>query len=221
MLRLLTNLETDRHKLLKIILLGQSELASMLARPDLSQINQRITSRYHLDGLQRTDLSCYIRHRITVAGGGRSPLFDKRACGVIYQLTGGIPRLINNLCDRSLLGAYSEGKEQVDQPPRRQPAHRLLLPLAGLLAAALAVGVWLGSFTSEKSPPATAKSTAVENDTAGAVPGNEASASADDAADPLLHSAGKKGENQINIGPITVRETSSDRRDTSAHVVHP
>ncbi|MCB2218266.1 ExeA family protein [Desulfofustis glycolicus] len=236
MLRLLTNLETDRHKLLKIILLGQSELALMLARPDLSQINQRITSRYHLGGLQRSDLSGYIRHRVTVAGGGRSPLFGKRACRAIYELTGGIPRLINNLCDRSLLGAYSEGKEQVDQrtvkraarelfgdrqPPRQRPARRLLVPLAGLLAAALAVGMWLGSFTSDHSPPDTAKSTGVEDDTADAPPGNEASASADDAADPLLYSAGKKGENQINIGPITVRDTSSNRRDTGAHVVHP
>ena len=70
MLRLLTNLETNQQKLLKIILLGQSELASILARPDLEQINQRITSRYHLKGLKREDVDAYIAHRIMVAGGG-------------------------------------------------------------------------------------------------------------------------------------------------------
>lgn len=236
MLRLLTNLETDRHKLLKVILLGQSELATMLTRPDLSQINQRITSRYHLGGLQRNDLSGYIRHRITVAGGGRSPLFDKRASKTIYELTGGIPRLINNLCDRSLLGAYSEGKEQVDQqivkraarelfsdqqPRRRRSSRRLIVPIAGLLAAALAVGMWFGSVTSERSPAKTDEANVTDNDAAPTVPADEDHDKSDDAADPLLRSAGGKGEHQINIGPITVRESSSNRREPGAHVVHP
>jgi len=239
MLRLLTNLETDRHKLLKIILLGQSELASMLARPDLSQINQRITSRYHLDGLQRDDLGAYIKHRITVAGGGRSRLFDKNAIKVIYKLTGGIPRLINNLCDRSLLGAYSEGKEQVDQrivkqaarelfgsqqPQHRPPPRRLLVPLVGLLVAALAVGMWLGSSPSERAPaepPGAAESAAVGNEDAGTLPAHDTYDAADDAADPLLQVAGRKGKNHITIGPITVREESSSQHDPGTHVVHP
>lgn len=115
MLRLLTNLETNRQKLLKIFLLGQSELLSILSRPDLTQISQRITSRYHLKGLVKSDMEAYINHRITVAGGGRARLFSKRAVKRIYVLSDGIPRLINSLCDRSLLGAFTEGKDQVSE----------------------------------------------------------------------------------------------------------
>ena len=115
MLRLLTNLETDRQKLLKIALLGQSELGSLLKKPELEQINQRITSRYHLQGLSREEVEAYIAHRVMVAGGGRSSFFTKGAISQISSKSRGIPRLINSLCDHALLGAYSEGKEQVDK----------------------------------------------------------------------------------------------------------
>lgn len=114
MLRLLTNLETDRRKLLKIFLLGQSQLASILSRPDLEQINQRITGRYHLKELERDDVSAYISHRISVAGGGRSTLFSRGAVKEIYKLSRGIPRVINSLCDCALLGAYSENRDSVN-----------------------------------------------------------------------------------------------------------
>jgi general secretion pathway protein A len=115
MLRLLTNLETNRQKLLKIFLLGQSELGEILGRPDLNQISQRITSRYHLQGLHKDDVDAYIIHRITVAGGGRARLFSKGAVRRIFALTRGVPRLINSLCDRALLGAYTENKDRVDE----------------------------------------------------------------------------------------------------------
>lgn len=114
-LRLLTNLETNKEKLLKIILLGQPELRDILNQPQFSQINQRITSRYHLLPLQERDVGAYINHRIKVAGGGRVRLFSDKAIKRISELSKGIPRLINLLCDRALLGAYVEDKDQVDR----------------------------------------------------------------------------------------------------------
>ena len=114
-LRLLTNLETHKEKLLKIILLGQPELRQLLDQPELSHINQRITSRYHLAPLQEQDVLAYVEHRIRVAGGGRARLFSDKALKRVYELSQGIPRLINLLCDRALLGAYVGEKDQVDQ----------------------------------------------------------------------------------------------------------
>ncbi len=114
-LRLLTNLETDKEKLLKIILIGQPELRETLNRPGLTQINQRITSRYHLLPLQEQDVFAYITHRCKIAGTGRASLFSDKAVKRIHKLSQGIPRLINLLCDRALLGAYVEGKDQVDR----------------------------------------------------------------------------------------------------------
>lgn len=160
MLRLLTNLETDQQKLLKIVLLGQSELGSILARPDLEQINQRITSRYHLKGLKRTDVEAYIAHRVMVAGGGRSTFFSRGALSEIYSASRGIPRLINSLCDHALLGAYTENIEQVDKKIAqkavaelfgnnvlsRNPKIRFRLILTTTIILLLVVsGLWLAS----------------------------------------------------------------------------
>ena len=125
MLRLLTNLETDQRKLLKIFLLGQSELASIVKRPDLEQINQRITSRYHLKGLERNDISAYIAHRVSVAGGGRSILFSNGALKEICKVSRGIPRMINSICDHALLGAYSENKPKADKNIIRKAASEI------------------------------------------------------------------------------------------------
>ena len=160
MLRLLTNLETDQQKLLKIVLLGQSELRTILARPDLEQINQRITSRYHLKGLKRADVEAYIAHRIMVAGGGRSTFFSRRALNEICKASRGIPRLINSLCDHALLGAYSENKEQVDKNIAQkatseilgnnglgpEPKFRFRLILTtGIILMVVVLGLWFGS----------------------------------------------------------------------------
>lgn len=109
--RLLTNLETTREKLLQIILVGQPELKAMLARPELRQVAQRITARYHLAPLSLRETKDYIRHRLKVAGGGR-PLFSPLAILAIHRLSGGIPRLINVICDRALLGAYASERAQ-------------------------------------------------------------------------------------------------------------
>jgi len=105
-IRLLTNLETNKTKLLQIILVGQPELKESLKRQDLRQLNQRITARYHLLPLSLNETRAYIRHRLTVCNG-RPDIFKESAIRKIYQLSSGIPRMINILCDRALLGAYS------------------------------------------------------------------------------------------------------------------
>jgi len=125
-LRLLTNLETDTHKLLKIILIGQPELQQKLESPEVSQINQRITSRYHLSPLSEADAFIFIHHRLIVAGGGRMQFFSEDALKRVYQISRGIPRLINILCDRALLGAYVEGKDQVSEKIVLKAAHEVL-----------------------------------------------------------------------------------------------
>jgi len=108
-LRLLTNLETDQKKLLKIVLLGQTELRQILSQDGAAQISQRITSRYHLLPLDRDNTFAYIHHRLAVAGE-REKVFSKAALARVFELSQGIPRLINVLCDRSLLGTYVEEK---------------------------------------------------------------------------------------------------------------
>lgn len=114
-LRLLTNLETDTQKLLQIVLIGQPELREMLKVPALSQVSQRITTRYHLDSLQLADVSAYIQHRISVAGGDpRTLAMSDSVIRIINKHSGGIPRLINVICDRALLGAYAENKAYID-----------------------------------------------------------------------------------------------------------
>ncbi|MDD5412824.1 MAG: AAA family ATPase [Methylobacter sp.] len=105
-IRLLTNLETNKTKLLQIILVGQPELKELLKRQDLRQLNQRITARYHLLPLSLDETRAYIRHRLTVCNG-HPEIFKQSAIRKIYKLSSGIPRVINILCDRALLGAYS------------------------------------------------------------------------------------------------------------------
>lgn len=124
-MRLLTNLETSERKLLRIILLGQPELAAMLARPELRQLAQRIVARYHLGSLTQTEVAAYIRHRLEVAGTQR-PLFPPAVVRQVYRLSGGIPRLINIVCDRALLGAYVEGKERVDRATLAKAAREVI-----------------------------------------------------------------------------------------------
>jgi len=104
-LRLLTNLETNQRKLLQIILLGQPELRTKLSKPELRQLSQRIIARFHLGPLSKKDVSAYVAHRLAVAGISNE-LFPPSTINKIYKLSGGIPRLINVLCDRALLGTF-------------------------------------------------------------------------------------------------------------------
>jgi general secretion pathway protein A len=112
-LRLLTNLETSERKLLQIILIGQPELRTMLARPELEQLAQRVIARYHLGSLSEAETGTYIEHRLTVAGATAIAPFPRKLMGLIHGLTKGVPRRINLLCDRALLGAYVENQPQV------------------------------------------------------------------------------------------------------------
>ena len=114
-LRLLTNLETNERKLLQIILIGQPELRDLLARPELEQLAQRVIARYHLGALTEAETEAYIRHRLSVSGMTTAMPFDAKAMRRIHQLSRGVPRRINLLCDRALLGAYAGGKGQVDR----------------------------------------------------------------------------------------------------------
>ena len=107
--RLLTNLETETQKLLQIILIGQPELRELLGRVDLRQLAQRITGRYHLDPLSGDETAAYVRHRLCVAGATRE-IFTNGALREMQRLSGGVPRLINIISDRSLLGAFTEDR---------------------------------------------------------------------------------------------------------------
>lgn len=114
-IRLLTNLETDNSKLLQIILVGQPELLEKLSQPEMRQVMQRITARFHLGALSRHELESYVAHRLSVAGvQGR--LFPVATLNRLYSMTKGVPRLINIVCDRALLGAFVERHTRVEVP---------------------------------------------------------------------------------------------------------
>ena len=114
-LRLLTNLETAERKLLQIMLIGQPELREMLERPELEQLAQRVIARFHLSALDARETAQYITHRLAVAGLRTASPFTADAIKRIQRWTHGVPRRINLLCDRALLGAYSQGLPQVDR----------------------------------------------------------------------------------------------------------
>jgi general secretion pathway protein A len=123
-MRLLTNLETNERKLLQIILIGQPELAAMLECPELRQLAQRIVARYHLGPLTRQEVAAYVQHRLEVAGTQRQ-LFPAAIMGRLHRLSGGIPRIVNVMCDRALLGSYAQGKERVDRATLEQAAREV------------------------------------------------------------------------------------------------
>jgi general secretion pathway protein A len=144
--RLLTNLETAKHKLLRIILVGQPELRRLLARPDLRQLAQRITARYHLPPLDSQETAAYIRHRLRVAGG-HVEWFTGGALRTINRRSCGIPRLINIICDRAMLGAFSQNARRISAGIVRQAARETLqggpAPAGRALHPWLALGVGL------------------------------------------------------------------------------
>jgi general secretion pathway protein A len=127
--RLLTNLETETQKLLQIILIGQPELRETLARPELRQLAQRITARYHLRPLDETGTAAYLRHRLNTAGADRFP-FSADAVRRVYQRSGGVPRLINVIAERALLGGYAHDLLTVDAKTVDRAANEALAPSA-------------------------------------------------------------------------------------------
>jgi general secretion pathway protein A len=154
-IRLISNLETSNDKLIQIVLAGQPELADMLAQTELRQLNQRITVRYHLRAMDFNDMKSYIEHRLEIAGGGWVVAFKHRAMSMLFKETGGIPRLINVICDRALLIAYGEEKREITPTVmtqainevrgelHRRPAtmhwRRIVLSLLGILIMGLAI----------------------------------------------------------------------------------
>jgi general secretion pathway protein A len=157
-LRLLTNLETNERKLLQIILIGQPELRAMLVRPDMQQLAQRVIARYHLEALTEQETAHYVRHRLAVAGLRQDNPFDQRALRRVFRYSRGVPRRINLLCDRALLGAYASTKLTVDRriideaaqevldaadfgTVRRARYERMALVGVGLAVGATLVGV--------------------------------------------------------------------------------
>jgi len=148
-IRLLTNLETNERKLLRIILIGQPELGDTLDRHELRQLAQRITARYHLEALDSDDIHAYISHRLRISGAS-AEIFTRSARQLIYRQTHGVPRLINVLCDRCLLGAYVDGIHRVNRRIVSQAAREAFpskkfrrWPLAISLGLALAIFVSL------------------------------------------------------------------------------
>jgi general secretion pathway protein A len=126
-LRLLTNLETHEKKLLQIILLGQPELQDIFLKPELRQLSQRVTARFHLDALTKEEIAPYVYHRLAVAGCAfPEMLFPEKTIHKLYSISKGIPRVINLVCDRSLLGAYAENKKCIENPLLQKAAKEVL-----------------------------------------------------------------------------------------------
>jgi general secretion pathway protein A len=138
--RLLTNLETNHHKLLKMIMLGQPELREMLERPQLRQLSQRITARYHLGSLPKNQIAAYVSYRLEAAGHMRGQLFSPRALKKLSRLTGGVPRLINAICDRALLGAFVQGKDRIDARTLAAAAREVTGKESGVRPTRVAIG---------------------------------------------------------------------------------
>jgi general secretion pathway protein A len=126
-IRILSNLETDKEKLLQIVLVGQSNLKTVLKDPQMRQLDQRVSIRYELTPLNRDEVAAYVSHRLTVAGCSASVTFDPKALDAVYRRSDGIPRLINLLCDRALLAAYWTRTNRVTPDMVSQAARNLEL----------------------------------------------------------------------------------------------
>jgi len=165
-IRILSNLETDKEKLLQIILVGQLNLQTLLRSPELRQLDQRVSIRYELSPLDEETVAGYVAHRLTIAGGSASVAFTAKALTLVHRFSGGIPRLINLICDRALLAGFSLKANRITPEMVQHAAasldlhtpiklgpfawfrHRASLAAAALvvlLAASLAVGAtaWL------------------------------------------------------------------------------
>ena len=163
--RLLTNLETAKQKLLQIILIAQPELRKKLSQSNLRQLAQRVTGRYHLEPLSKDESERYIEHRLKV-GGGLGNIFDERAKREVFKFSKGVPRLINVICDRALLGAYSsevrkvtpqivqKAAKEISGEKNLVDAQNWMLPAISIITAViLAVGIW--AVTRDSRVPAT------------------------------------------------------------------
>jgi general secretion pathway protein A len=181
-LRLLTNLETNQRKLLQIIMVGQPELRDQLEKPEMRQLAQRITARYHLGPLSKKEVVEYVSHRLAVAGV-QARLLPPSIMDKLFRLSGGIPRLINVICDRALLGAYVQGQERVDAATlakaarevfegpedRRRTRTKMGWALAGLILMVSAVAL-AATFYNHRAQPVPPPSVLTTPQTARPVP---------------------------------------------------
>ncbi len=220
-LRLLTNLETNQRKLLQIIILGQPELLDILARTEMRQLAQRITARFHLQPLTKNEVKAYVSHRLAVAGQNIQ-LFPENSIKLLYKLSNGVPRLINIICDRALLGAYVESQYAVHPPiikkaatevfgelknvEKQQKNKRWLYPLAAFSSIAI-IGIILFFYLTQT----------VESDANGAPPAllsdiknEQPSLNSED----NIHASSDNTEiEQISIQPAS--ETQNEIKDDS------
>jgi MSHA biogenesis protein MshM len=153
-LRLLTNLETEKRKLLQVVLFGQPELNDHLRHHSVRQLRQRISFQYELKGLRHEELERYLRHRLAVAGYAGDTLFNKAAIAKLHRITGGTPRLINIVAHKALMLAFAEGRQQVtrkhialagaDTPEVRRDWQPLAI-VAGVMLVLLGISVWVGA----------------------------------------------------------------------------
>ena len=239
-LRLLTNLETNERKLLQIVLIGQPELRTMLARPDLEQLAQRVIARFHLKALSEAESMQYIRHRLAVAGMTRGMPFERQALERIHALTRGVPRRINLLCDRAMLGAYARGTHRIGRSivdkaagevfgrvePRiakRAPARRMPWLIAGLLSGTAAIAA-ISYAVLTWHPAATSRAAAASAPAASASAGAAAAASAASAAKaatlPPAASA-PAGRGASGAAAASIDPPRGSRRTASAHRAKP
>jgi general secretion pathway protein A len=207
-LRLLTNLETDTKKLLQVILIGQPELQLLLKRQELRQLAQRITARYHLLPLNEDEIALYVLHRLQVAGRFE-PLFTRKAVKVLQKYSGGIPRLINLLCERSLMAGYAQSRVPIDHHMVRQAAaevlgeeeptqNRYLWPTATAAALFVAFGVSYWLFTDKPVNAASASSRVLESTSANVAASNIQALSATEGISKLVQPVDQQSS-QVSI----------------------
>ncbi len=167
-IRLISNLETERHKLIQIVLVGQPELMQLLQKPELRQLAQRVTVRYHLCPMDFADTQAYIRHRLRVAAEGKETvIFSAGALQRVYHLSGGLPRLINAYCDRALLLGYTRETREITagmmaaaiadirkEQPRNSKARQCLAAAILGMAALAVTGTYLVKRASQPLPSA-------------------------------------------------------------------
>jgi len=156
-IRILSNLETDKEKLLQVVLVGQLNLQAILRAPEMRQLDQRVSLRYQLNPLNREETAAYVAHRLRVAGGSGAVSFTPKALELVHRFSGGTPRLINLLCDRALLGGYgarahrippeavAKAAETLDLRPRRTGLVARVRKLAGALVTGMVASVLLGA----------------------------------------------------------------------------
>ncbi len=152
-LRLLTNLETEKRKLLQVVLFGQPELNDHLRHNSVRQLRQRISFQYELKGLHHDELDRYLRHRLAVAGYTGDAMFTRAAVGKLHRITGGTPRLVNIVAHKALMLAFAEGRQQVtgkhvsvaaaDTPEVRRDWLPLTVAGALIVLAGLAIPLWV------------------------------------------------------------------------------